>query len=359
MQQHLRDVAHETFERWLPLGDVGRAPDFHDHRVRSVGGRRGSDSSRALRHLLSRVAALRARGPRHARRPPAEPPDPPGRSVRFLDEFARHAARICGAHLAAERRRMNPRPMMGSKLGPKPPPRGIDLPCDDGEPLETSRHRDQMILLIQSLRAGWRDRHDFYVSGNMFLYYSETQTKRYDYRGPDVFVVLDTDDHERRSWVVWEEDGRAPNAIIEITSDTTEHIDRGPKMRIYGNLLRVPFYAIFDPFSARLDGFRLNATNGEYEPIPKDERGYVRCEALQLWLGVVPGYLESYRVEAPWLRWIDNDGRVLRDPTERAAEEAERAAREAERAAREAERANAAEAENARLRAELERLKKP
>ena len=23
-----------------------------------------------------------------------------------------------------------------------------DLPCDDGEPLETPRHRDQMILLI-------------------------------------------------------------------------------------------------------------------------------------------------------------------------------------------------------------------
>lgn len=246
---------------------------------------------------------------------------------------------------------MNPRTMFGSKLGPKPPPRGEDLPCDDGEPLETSRHRDQMILLIQSLREGWRDRHDFYVSGNMFLYYSETQSKKVEYRGPDVFVVLDTDDHERRSWVVWEEDGRAPNVIIEITSETTERIDRGPKMRIYGTLLRVPFYAIFDPFSGQLDAFHYDADHRRYEPIAKDERGYVRCEPLNLWLGVVEEYLEGYRLRAPWLRWIDKDGRPLPDPTERAAKETERAAKEAERAA-------AAESEVARLRAEFERLKK-
>lgn len=46
-------------------------------------------------------------------------------------------------------------------LLPKPPPRGVDLPCDDGEPLETQRHRDQMNLLIDSLGDAWRDRDDF------------------------------------------------------------------------------------------------------------------------------------------------------------------------------------------------------
>ncbi len=257
---------------------------------------------------------------------------------------------------------MNPDSMSDSGLGPKPPPRGEDLPSDDGEPLETKRHRDQMNLLIDSLNEGWSDRHDFFVGGNMFLYYSETQSKKYEYRGPDVFVVLDdTDDRERRSWVVWEEGGRAPNVIVEITSETTEHIDRGPKMRIYGALLRVPFYAIFDPFSGVLDAFRFDADHNRYTPIAKDARGYVRCEPLDLWMGVVPAYLAHYRVEAPWLRWIDGAGeplplsseRAARE-AERAAREAERAAREAERAAREAERADAAESELARLRAELE-----
>jgi Uma2 family endonuclease len=211
---------------------------------------------------------------------------------------------------------MNPRNMSGSSLGPKPPPRGEDLPCDDGEPLETKKHGDQMHLLIDSLNWAWSDRHDFFVGGNMFLYYSETQSKKNDYRGPDVFVVLDTSDHDRRSWVIWEEDGRAPNVIIEITSETTEHIDRGPKMRIYGPLLRVPFYAIFDPFTGQLDAYRYDADHARYEPIAKDERGYVRCEPMDVWLGVIDEYCAIYRSQGPWLRWIDNNGERLALPSE-------------------------------------------
>ncbi|MGH8056933.1 MAG: hypothetical protein ACREOH_06795 [Candidatus Entotheonellia bacterium] len=41
-----------------------------------------------------------------------------------------------------------------------------ELPCDDGEPMETARHRDQMLLLIESLRVHWADRHNYYVGGN-------------------------------------------------------------------------------------------------------------------------------------------------------------------------------------------------
>ena len=254
---------------------------------------------------------------------------------------------------------MNPRSMSESiRLGPKPPPRGEDLPCDDGEPLETKRHRDQMNLLIDSLNEGWRDRHDFFVGGNMFLYYSETQSKRYDYRGPDVFVVLNTSDRSRKSWVVWEEDGLAPNVIIELTSETTEDIDRGPKMRIYGRLLRVPSYVIYDPYTARLDAYRFDLDHDRYEPVAPDSRGRVRCEPLGLYLGVVPGFHRNYRADAPWLRWIGEDGAVLPHPTEVADTVAERAAREGERAAREGERADAAEQENARLREELERLRR-
>jgi hypothetical protein len=60
-----------------------------------------------------------------------------------------------------------------------------DLPCDDGEPMETRRHWDQMILLIDSLRLHWKERTDYYVSGNMFLYY-DPENKRHS-RGPDFF----------------------------------------------------------------------------------------------------------------------------------------------------------------------------
>ncbi len=241
-------------------------------------------------------------------------------------------------------------------LLPRDPPRGEDLPFDDGEPMESKRHRDQMNLLIAPLEQAWRDRNDFFVAGNMAIYFSETQARNQDFRAPDFFLVLDTSRRERKSWVVWEEDGRTPDVVIEITSESTEELDRGRKKDIYARVLRVPFYAIHDPFSGRFDAFRLDALHRDYVPLEPllgsgvlepDERGRVLCEPL----GVVRG--ARYGIEAPWLRWMYPDGTLVSEPAERAEREAERAEREAERAEREAERADRAEAELARLRAEL------
>jgi Uma2 family endonuclease len=223
--------------------------------------------------------------------------------------------------------------------------------------LETQRHRDQMNLLIDSLDDTWRDRTDFYVGGNMFFYFSETQAKHNDFRGPDVFVVLDCVKKERKSWVVWEEDGRRPDVIIELTSPSTEKVDREDKARLYSRVLNIPEYFIFDPFSARLEGFVLDSSGVSYRALQPDERGWVRCARLGLWLGAVPGTFRD--THTSWLRWIDDAGRVLLHPRERAEAEAERAHAETERANAETERANAeterANAETERANAETER----
>ncbi|MGZ3419011.1 MAG: Uma2 family endonuclease [Polyangiales bacterium] len=200
---------------------------------------------------------------------------------------------------------------MSVSMGPKPPPRGDSLPCDDGEPMESPRHLEQMILLIHSLEDAWADRQDFFVGGNMAVYFSETQARRNDFRAPDVFVVLDTDRHERKRWVVWEEDGRTPDVVIELTSESTERVDRGEKMRVYASLLRVGTYVIYDPFSAQLDAYSLDLAHRRYVPIEKDARGWVHVAPLDLFLGVFPGKRRT--IEAPWLRWIDGEGNVLRE----------------------------------------------
>ncbi len=212
--------------------------------------------------------------------------------------------------------------------------------------MESERHRAQMNLLIDSLRDAWRDRHDFYVNGNMAIYFSETQALKNDFRAPDVFVVLDTERRERKRWVVWEEDLRTPDVVVELVSESTEEVDRGKKKTIYERLLRVPVYVIYDPFSARLDAFRLDLARRRYEPIEPDAHGRVYCEPLGLYLGVVPG--RWHDIDAPWLRWIDRDGAVLPASDERAEAEARRADEQAARADR-------AEAELARLREELRR----
>jgi Uma2 family endonuclease len=263
------------------------------------------------------------------------------------------------------------------------PPNSKDLVYDDGEPMESARHRQQMVLLIESLEYEWRNRDDFYVGGNMALYFSETQAKKNDFRAPDVFVAMNTTRHERRGWVVWDEDGRTPDVIIELLSESTEQVDRGEKMRVYARL-RVPEYFLFDPFTSVFEGYELDPRSRSYVRKQADAAGRIRCESLGLFLAPVRGTLWS--VEASWLRWHDAEGRVFqlgseaadgeaelaRAAAERARAAAEHAHAEAERANAEAERANAAaeraraeaeranaEAERAnRLQAELDELKR-
>lgn len=228
------------------------------------------------------------------------------------------------------------------------------------------RHKVQQDILWTTLDDAWANRSDVFVGANMGVYFSETQALKNDFRAPDVFVVLDTTKHERKRWVVWEEDGQTPDVVIELLSESTEEVDRGIKKRIYARMLHVPVYVLYDPFSAAFEAYRLNASR-EYEPIAPDARGRIHVEPLQLWLGIVPGVHRD--IEAPWLRWFDEEGTMLPLPgeraayhaqrarleAERAARETERAEREARRAEREAERANAAEAELAKLREELKR----
>ncbi|MGQ4807450.1 hypothetical protein NKDENANG_00799 [Candidatus Entotheonellaceae bacterium PAL068K] len=64
-----------------------------------------------------------------------------------------------------------------------------DLPCDDGKTMETSRHHDQMNLLIAALETYWADRTDYFVGGNMFLHF-DPEDKQHA-RSPDFFLVLD------------------------------------------------------------------------------------------------------------------------------------------------------------------------
>jgi Uma2 family endonuclease len=110
----------------------------------------------------------------------------------------------------------------------------------DEPPLETELHLRQIILLLKCLEWLWRDRNDFYVAGNLTIYYSPHQRKSEDFRGPDFFVVLGTERKTRKSWVVWEENGKYPNVIIEILSPKTADTDKGFKKQLYQDTFRTP-----------------------------------------------------------------------------------------------------------------------
>jgi Uma2 family endonuclease len=198
--------------------------------------------------------------------------------------------------------------------------------------MESEIHVKQASLLRSSLEHGWADRDDFYVASNMFVYFSELQTKKNDFRGPDVFVALDTVRRVRKSWVVWQE-GRGPDVVIELLSPSTEKVDRGDKMRIYGKLMRVAEYYLYDPETEILEGYRLDPGTWTYAPMTREANGDFASVRLGLRIGLRPGRYEG--VERAWVRWIDASGQVLPSGEDlaRAAQEKARTAEEKARAA--------------------------
>jgi Uma2 family endonuclease len=209
-----------------------------------------------------------------------------------------------------------------------------DLPEEDGEPLETNWHRAQMNLLIDVVTTRWRDRQDFFVGGNMFIYYSPEQARSRDYKGPDFFLVKNIDgSYSRNKWVAWVEGNRLPNVIVELLSPSTASEDLGRKKDLYERTFRTPDYFCYDPDEDYLWGWHL--TKRRYVPLEPNEQGRLWSAELDAWIGTWEG--EYLHQQALWLRLFDATGELI--PREG----------EAER-----QRAEAAEAELARLRAELE-----
>jgi Uma2 family endonuclease len=206
------------------------------------------------------------------------------------------------------------------------PPTQNDLPCDDGMPMETERHKKQMDLLIDAL-APWLGERG-YVGGNMFVYFSLKQLKNQDFKGPDVFVTLGVSNEERKSWVVWEE-GKSPDIVIELLSESTAQADKEHKKTVYQNQLKVAEYFWFDPFHPQdWKGWQLN--RGFYEELPLKNGGFI---SQQLGLALAPWRGIYKNVDAIWLRWATIKGNLLLLPEEI----------ETQRAEAEAQRANAAE----------------
>jgi len=203
------------------------------------------------------------------------------------------------------------------------------LPEEDDLPMETTWHRIQMYLLIDVVRYRWRDRKNYFTGGNMFIYYSMNQVRNRDYKGPYFFIVRDIDgSYPRQKWVVWEEDARFPNVIVELMSESTREEGLGRKKRLYERTCHTPDYFCYDPDEKHLLGWRLLE---EYQPLEPNEQGRLWSNELEAWLGVWQG---TYQEEtATWLRLFDQRGGLI--PT----------------------RADRAEAELERLRAELARLR--
>jgi len=218
-------------------------------------------------------------------------------------------------------------------------PRRVYYPASDGKPMgETDQHMDVLSYCKDALRDYFADRADsVYVSGNNFIYYQEGSSRARV--SPDVYVVFGIPQRQRESYFPWRESGQLPAIVFEITSRKTRREDEVTKRDLYERVLAVPEYVLFDPkdeyLRPRFQMFRLR--EGRYEAVPViDNRMYSEQLGLEL---VADGNR---------LRFFDpQTGEFLPSLAEMRI-----------KAAAEAEAREQVQAENARLRAELDALRR-
>jgi len=243
-------------------------------------------------------------------------------------------------------------------------PDASELLSDEPE-MESSIHYMQLLLLVSSLEWVWRERNDFFIGANLTIYFSRQQLKHRDFRGPDFFLVKNTTREPRNSWVVWEEDGRYPDLIIELLSNSTAKVDRTTKLNLYAERFHTPEYFYFSPETLEFAGFKLDFNH--YIPISPNDHGWLWSEALGFFLGVHNGQLRYFSLEGAVIPTPDEaaknemlkvDQAIARaeEETQRADQETQRAEQETQRAEQETQRAEQEKARGDRLAAKLRAL---
>jgi len=238
-----------------------------------------------------------------------------------------------------------------------PPPRPAsetlptmyDLPSEEvGDPgLPDEFHVIQTDFLKKTCRLPHKNRNEYFIAIDLNLYYDVRNPLWY--KRPDWFFVLDISDFSqqqdlRLSYVTWQE-GINPFLVVELLSPGTEDDDLGERLRdaskppskwqVYEQILRVPYYVVYDRYVNNLRVFRLQGS--EYEELVLENQK-IWFKELQLGLGLWQGEYEN--TTGLWLRWFDNNNQWISTPEELAQIESLRAQEERLRAERERQRAD-------------------
>jgi colicin import membrane protein len=232
------------------------------------------------------------------------------------------------------------------------------------EVTQSDPHFEFLLLLARLLRGHYRSQGDVLVAGDMKMFWGIPGLKE---PSPDIAIIPGVRrkyDPDRGSFDAAKE-GVLPCLIIEIVSATDSEVRRNDyekKVVIYQQV-GIPEYLILDPPTSATKGrllwtgYRLGSDR-RYRRIAKDRGGLLLSETTGLRFGTEKDGETLLIVDAKTgERLLDPDDQAIREAeARRAAEERAHLEAQAKRAAEE--RAREAEAEVARLRAELERFKK-
>jgi Uma2 family endonuclease len=208
---------------------------------------------------------------------------------------------------------------------------------------QSDPHFDLMIILAELLRRHYASREDVFVAGDLKMLWGISGIPE---PSPDIAVIfgIRKKRDSRRTSFRCKREGTRPSLIIELVSSIdsgTRNNDYEKKVAIYQRA-GIPEYFIFDPPSPVTDerllltGYRLDAS-GWYREVDPDPQGRLFSVTTNLLFGVAEDGCSPLVIDTA-------TGRTI--PTSSQLDEARQAAEA---------RAQAAEAEIARLRAELDR----
>jgi Uma2 family endonuclease len=222
-------------------------------------------------------------------------------------------------------------------------PTMYDLISEDPEEpgLPDEFHDFQPQLLRDTFRPPTYPVDRVFVASDMNLYYDVHHPLWY--KRPDWFAVVGNsrlyeETELRLSYVIWQE-GVDPFVIVELLSPGTEKDDLGQTLRtvdqpptkwqVYEQVLRVPYYIVFDRYTDKLRAFTIQASN--YTELDLEEEPRIWMPNLELGLGLWHGTYQG--MERLWLRWYDANGNWIPTLEEQQAIRAEQEYQRAERLA--------------------------
>lgn len=204
------------------------------------------------------------------------------------------------------------------------------LPSNDGVPARNSLEPWQSALLSEPLEPVLRMRFpegDYFIGQDCGIYWERTEPSALGCKAPDWYLVLGVPrlltGQMRRSYVLWQELAW-PLVLLEYASDGCEEerdrMSKRGKFWVYERIIRPAFYGIYLPYEARIEMYHL--VEHAFKPMTPNARGRFSISGLGVELGIWQGKYGDY--EVPWMRWWDDQGRLLLTGEEKAERLAEK-----------------------------------
>lgn len=199
--------------------------------------------------------------------------------------------------------------------------------------MEATPQATQREITLESLALVKAQRPDVQVFNELLVQYPLPRRKRPGQVVPDNMIVLHSEPIKAEGSYNLPLQPARPFCMLEYVSKSNERKDYTDSMNKYEHDLKVPYYLMFVPESQEMTLYHHNGV--KYVSVQPNEHGRYEITELELEVGLHGGWMRY------WYR-----GKLLPLPAELHEElQKEREAR------------RAVEQENARLRAELERLK--